>query len=78
MLKHKKLPTRDELAVFYYNRYVESGKIKTLPFLTEQWIDQLLQRYSAVFPAETDIKEVIGTLKQSRAIEHRKAMEVSL
>jgi hypothetical protein len=77
VVKHKKLPSRDELAIFYYNRYVEAGKISTLPFLTEQWIGQLLQKYSAAF-AETTIKEVIDTLKQSRAIEQRKAMEHSL
>ena len=34
VLKYKKRPNREELAVFYYNRYVEAGKRSTLPFLT--------------------------------------------
>lgn len=34
IIKHKKLPTKDEIAVFYYNRYVEAKKYNTLPYLT--------------------------------------------
>jgi hypothetical protein len=62
LLKHKKRPTRDELAVFYYNRYVEASKKSTLPFLTEQWIKDILSKYDAVFPVEMSIKEVITLL----------------
>lgn len=31
------MPNRDELIIFYYNRYILSDKVKTLPFLTEIW-----------------------------------------
>lgn len=50
IVKHKKQPTADELAVFYYNRYVESGKKATLPFLTQVWINDFLSQYEAIFP----------------------------
>jgi len=35
IIKHGKLPNYDELLVFYFNRYIDSGKIKTLPFMME-------------------------------------------
>lgn len=31
VIKYKKKPTIDELAVFYYNRYIEAAKTTTLP-----------------------------------------------
>lgn len=51
-MKYKKEPTKDELAIFYYNRYVEADtkhKKNTLPFQTEKWIEQLLKAYKSVF-----------------------------
>jgi len=45
VLKYKKRPTKEELAVFYYNRYVEAGKKNTLPYLTEKWIGEFLVSY---------------------------------
>lgn len=45
LIKHKKKPSKTELAIFYYNRYVEAGKKNTLPFLTEKWIAELLASY---------------------------------
>ena len=35
VLKYQKLPEFIELLLFYHNRYVESGKAPTLPFLTK-------------------------------------------
>lgn len=63
--------------MFYFNRYVIAGKRSTLPFLTEQWIDDLLARYQAVFQEGFNIKEVISALKESRNIEKRIALESS-
>ena len=66
ILKYKWMPTADELAVFYYNRYVEAGKCTTLPFHTQQWVRQLLSSYSQVLKEGTDMKEVASVLKKSR------------
>jgi hypothetical protein len=77
-MKHKKRPTHDEIAVFYYNRYVEAGKRSTLPFLTESWIDGLLKEYELVFPENLSIKEIICLLKESRVIEKRREIEHSI
>ena len=48
-MKYKKRPTKDELAIFYYNRYVEGDKKNTLPFQTEKWIGELLKSYDPIF-----------------------------
>jgi DNA-binding transcriptional regulator YbjK len=48
-IKYKTKPNKDELAIFYYNRYVEAGKKTTLPHLTEQWINDFLAAYEPVF-----------------------------
>lgn len=77
ILKHKKIPTRSEIAVFYYNRYVEAGKRSTLPFLTEEWIDDLLSRYEAVFPEGASIKDIIASIKESRDTEKRAQIELT-
>jgi len=66
ILKHKKQPTKAELAIFYYNRYVESKKKDTLPFLTEQWIDDLLTAYEPSFQGQ-NIPHIIGVLKESQS-----------
>jgi hypothetical protein len=63
--------------VFYYNRYVCAGKRKTLPSLTEAWIDELLSRYEAVFPEGASIKEIIATIKESRCSEKRALIELT-
>lgn len=34
MRKFGRMPTKDELILFYYNRYVVTKKKGTLPFLT--------------------------------------------
>ena len=77
ILKHRKQPSRHEIAVFYFNRYVVAGKRSTLPLLTEQWIEELLARYALAFQEGFDIKAVISALKESRSIEKRIALESS-
>ena len=37
--KHLKIPTKEELMIFYYNRYVIGGKKDTLPYLIERWTE---------------------------------------
>lgn len=37
--KHKKIPTKDEIILFYYNRYVMAEKCNTLPYLTDRWVE---------------------------------------
>ena len=66
ILKYKKQPTKDEMAIFYFNRYVEGSKRLTLPHLTEQWTEELLRAYEPVFSEGFDMKKVVDTLKESR------------
>lgn len=74
-MKHKKQPTKDELAIFYYNRYVESGKKATLPHLTERWIEDLLASYAPVFQEGYSMPKIIAALKESRDPKRRAEME---
>lgn len=37
------MPTKDELIIFYYNRYVVGDKVKTLPFLTDIWSEEFVE-----------------------------------
>lgn len=48
------MPTKDELILFYYNRYVVTKKKGTLPFLTEQWAERVVAEYTKVM-AENNI-----------------------
>ena len=75
IMKYKKQPTRDELAIFYYNRYVVTDGRVTLPFLTEKWIDQLLVAYRVVFVEGFEIKNIVAALKESRVVERRVELE---
>jgi hypothetical protein len=75
ILKHKKKPTRSEIAVFYYNRYVESAKKATLPFQTQLWIEQLLAQFEAAYPEGAEIKDIISCIRESRTVEKRQLME---
>lgn len=43
LMKYKKLPNKDELLIFYYNRYVMSKKKTTLPKLIEDWSVQFIE-----------------------------------
>lgn len=62
LLKYNKQPNPQELAVFYYNRYVEAGKKTTLPYLTEQWIADFVAAYQPIF-AEKSVGEAVSALK---------------
>ena len=79
IMKYKKRPSRDELAIFYYNRYVEADtkhRKTTLPHQTEKWVDQILKAYESVFTEGHDIKQIIANLKASRELEKRVEMEM--
>ena len=75
ILKYKRQPVREELAVFYFNRYVVAGKKSTLPFLASEWIDDLLAAYEPVFKEGYSIAQIVATLKESTSIEKRVALE---
>lgn len=77
IMKYKKKPTSDQIAIFYYNRYVEGEKKNTLPYQTGKWVVQLLKSYEPVFSEGYDIKKIIATLKESRNIDRRVEMEVT-
>ena len=63
ILKYKRQPNEAELALFYYNRYIGSGKKATLPFETGKWVKQLLEAYSPLFKEGNNIDDLIATLK---------------
>lgn len=46
--KYKRIPTKDELILFYYNRYVVRSKSSTLPYLTEVWAERIVTEYTKV------------------------------
>ena len=72
--KYEKKPEVIELAIFYYNRFVEAGKKKTLPHLTEQWTHQLWTKFVKAAEGYTD-KQILEVLKKSQPIEARMTIE---
>ena len=66
------MPTNDELQIFYYNRYIVSDKVKTLPYLTEAWSDQVISEYTKVL-AENDIsiEKALELFEKSRRRDQR-------
>lgn len=42
LVKFKLMPTKEELSIFYYNRYIVSDKVKTLPYLTGVWSNEFV------------------------------------
>lgn len=46
MRKYKKLPEFEQLAIFFYNRFIIAGKEDTLPFLCQRFVEQLVREYS--------------------------------
>lgn len=76
IMKYRKRPTADELAIFYYNRYVEAGKRGTLPHQTGAWVPQLLKSYGPVFSEGHDIKKIVAALKESRNVDRRVELEL--
>jgi DNA-binding transcriptional regulator YbjK len=77
IIKYEKQPTQAELAIFYYNRYVESGKMSTLPFLTQKWMQDFLEQYEQFFTEGKDAKVIASSLKKTNKIAFRKQMEVT-
>jgi hypothetical protein len=59
------MPTKDELILYYYNRYVVRNKKSTLPYLTEPWAEKLIVEYSKVM---TENKITVG--KALKLLDH--------
>lgn len=76
IIKYKKKPVANELILFYYNRYVEAGSYKTLPYQAEAWTHELLAKYEVAFPEGYDIEKIVELLEKSRCIEVREQLEV--
>ena len=75
--KHKKIPTKDEVILFYYNRYVLADKCNTLPYLTDRWVEEICGEYNKVITeTKHSVEQIIHILDKSRPIEIRKKMEV--
>lgn len=73
--KHKKFPTKDELILFYYNRYVMADKCKTLPYLIDRWSEEIVGEHNKVFKeTKFSVEQVISLLEKSRPIEIRQKM----
>ena len=72
--KYEKKPEPIEMMIFYYNRIVESGKKKTLPFLTQIWTEELCMKFLKA--AETyNIQQTLEVIKKSQSIENRIKIE---
>jgi hypothetical protein len=68
------MPTVDELILFYYNRYVESGKIQTLPLMVEKWAKNLIESYQPHFDTSS-IKIIKKVFNEYREVEKRIKVE---
>lgn len=68
--KHEKFPTFEELITFYYNRFIEAGKCKTLPYLVEKFTKDALENYKPLFE-NRDIKEIKKIFEEYMPILHR-------
>jgi hypothetical protein len=74
VLKFEKLPNHAELLLFYFNRYVEAGKETTLPLLTHQWTQELLDKFTQACEGKA-IEKVIEIINLSRPVDKRVSME---
>lgn len=72
--KYEKFPEYNELALFYYNRYVEAGKCKTLPHLTKFWTNELMGKFNKAAEGKS-IEDVIKLLAVTRNIIQREIIE---
>lgn len=62
------MPTKDELIIFYYNRYVVGDKVKTLPFLTDIWSEEFAEQYTkALHDFNLTVPAAIQLLENSRS-----------
>ena len=72
LAKHKKIPTKDELITFYYNRYVVANKTNTLPYLTERWASEVISDYNDAFEiSKMSVEEALKAMEKSTAIVNR-------
>ena len=67
VLKYEKLPEYVELLLFYHNRYIESGKAPTLPFLTVLWTRELAQKFNKA-AGEREVGAIIKIIEASRPV----------
>lgn len=74
MFKYDKLPTVDELILFYYNRHVVSGKHSTLPCVVAKWSNRLIEEYQPHFES-LSVKKVKRVLNEFREVEKRIKVE---
>ena len=72
--KYEKKPEPIEMMIFYYNRIVEGGKKKTLPFLTEIWTKELCEKFLKAAEAY-NIQQTLEVIKKSQSIENRIKIE---
>ena len=74
--KHGKIPTKDELIIFYYNRYVVANKKSTLPYLTERWAGEVISDYNEAFEiSKCSVKEAVEIINSSMSIVKREEFE---
>ena len=74
ILKFERLPNYAELLLFYFNRYVEAGKETTLPYMSEIWTHELLEKFSKACEGKS-IEKVIEIINLSRPVDKRVVME---
>lgn len=76
MRKYNKVPTVDELIVFYYNRYVIANKKATLPLMTKKWAEEFVEDYSkALEESKITVAEALVLLDKSMPREKRLVIE---
>lgn len=74
--KYQRMPTKDELILFYYNRYTVKNKASTLPFLTEHWAEKLVKEYTKVMDEhKITVPQALSLLEKSMAMEKRQQIE---
>lgn len=74
VLKYEKKPEVVELIIFYLNRYIESGKKTTLPYLTEVWGEELCNKFLKAAEGYT-AEKCIEVINKSQPIEERIKIE---
>jgi hypothetical protein len=68
--KHEKLPTVEELLIFYFNRYIEAGKCGALPYLARRWASDVVEIYKPFFE-KMDIQSIIEIFNKYNPIDKR-------
>lgn len=67
-------PTREELLVFIYNRYVVCGRRRTLPAALEQLVSETMEEFAEIM-RDVPVAEFVARFTESCPIERRRAME---